>query len=74
MKHAPSWNKLVEHFHGDDDVVFWDRERRPDAASVVLAAGTAQAREEQEALSETGSTRHADWSISQCMSVSRSAH
>ena len=24
MKHAPSWNKLVEHFHGDDDVVFGD--------------------------------------------------
>ena len=24
MKHAPSWNKLVEHFHGDDDVVFRD--------------------------------------------------
>ena len=22
--HAPSWNKLVEHFHGDDDVVFGD--------------------------------------------------
>ena len=22
MKHAPSWNKLVEHFHGYDDVVF----------------------------------------------------
>ena len=20
MKHAPSWNKLVEHFHGDFDV------------------------------------------------------
>ena len=24
MKHAPSWNKLVEHFHGDDGVVFGD--------------------------------------------------
>ena len=24
MKHAPSWNKFVEHFHGDDDVVFGD--------------------------------------------------
>ena len=24
MKHAPSWNKLVEHFHGDDDVAFGD--------------------------------------------------
>ena len=24
MKHAPSWNKLVEHFHGDHDVVFGD--------------------------------------------------
>ena len=24
MKLAPSWNKLVEHFHGDDDVVFGD--------------------------------------------------
>ena len=24
MKHAPSWNKLVEHFHGDEDVVFGD--------------------------------------------------
>ena len=24
MKHAPSWNKLVEHFHLHDDVVFGD--------------------------------------------------
>ena len=24
MKHAPSWNKAVEQFHGDDDVVFRD--------------------------------------------------
>ena len=24
MKHAPSWNKFVEHFHGDDDVVYGD--------------------------------------------------
>ena len=24
MKHSPSWNKFVEHFHGDDDVVFGD--------------------------------------------------
>ena len=23
-EHAPSWNKFVEHFHGDDDVVFVD--------------------------------------------------
>ena len=28
MKRAPSWNKFVEHSHGDDDVVFGENHVR----------------------------------------------
>ena len=49
------------------------REQRPDAALDVLSAGTAHAREEQRDSTATGSTRHADRSISLGMSVSRGA-
>ena len=45
--------------------VEYNREQRPDAALDVLAAGTAQTREEHKTPSETqGSTRHEDRSIS----------
>ena len=50
------------------------REQRPDAALDVLAAGTAQAREEHKTSTETGSTRHIDRSVNSSMSASRSAH
>ena len=49
------------------------REQRPDAALDVLAAGTAQAREEHKTPTVTGSTRHVDRSINSSMSASRSA-
>ena len=51
----------------------YNREQRPDAALDVLSAGTAQAREDQRDSTTTGSTRHADRSISLGMSASRSA-
>ena len=52
------------------------REQRPDAALDVLAAGTAQAREEEHKTQQQqqASTRHADRSINSSMSASRSAH
>ena len=53
--------------------VGYNREQRADAALDVLAAGTAQAREEHKTPTVTGSTRHVDWSINSSMSVSRSA-
>ena len=51
----------------------YNREQRPDAALDVLAAGTAQAREEHKTPTVTDSIRHADWSINSSMSASRSA-
>ena len=54
--------------------VGYNREQRPDAALNVLAAGTAQAREEHKTPTVTGSTRHVDRSINSSMSASRSAH
>ena len=53
--------------------VGYNREQRPDAALDVLAAGTAQAREEHKTPTVTGSTRHVDRSINSSMSASRSA-
>ena len=53
--------------------VGYNREQRLDAALDVLAAGTAQSREEHKTPTVTGSTRHVDRSINSSTSASRSA-
>ena len=73
------WSSSGEAARGAKDLqqglaMKYNREQRPDAALDVLSAGTAQAREEQRDSTTTGSTRHADRSISLGMSASRSAH